>query len=115
MTVPSLFYAAALGGSALAAFGQVCMKHAARRPSARVAAMYGRPAMLAGYLLILASTVVNNWAYGKVPARFAAAFLPVNLLLVALLSAGLLGERLNPRQRAGLGVILLGAAIFALG
>ena len=82
MTAASAHLAAAFAGSAAAAAGQLCMKWAARKPAPNLAAMYLRPPMIAGYLLILASTVLNTWAYKLVPAKALAVFLPLNLLMV---------------------------------
>ncbi|MFO1520737.1 MAG: EamA family transporter [Kiritimatiellia bacterium] len=113
MTAGSAHLAAAFAGSAAAAAGQLCMKWAARKPAPNLAAMYLRPPMIAGYLLILASTVLNTWAYKLVPAKALAVFLPLNLLMVVLLSAAVLGERLTRRQWAGIALILAGTAGFA--
>lgn len=105
--------AVAFAGSASAAVGQLFLKLAARRPATSVTAMYLRPAMLAGYVMILLSTVLNTWAYRTVPAKAIAVFLPLNLLMVVLLSAVFLRERLTGRQCVGLALILAGTAGFA--
>ena len=90
--------AVAFAGSASAAVGQLFLKLAARRPATSVATMYLRPAMLAGYVMILLSTVLNTWAYRTVPAKAIAVFLR---------------ERLTGRQCVGLALILAGTAGFA--
>ena len=104
----------AFAGCAAAAVGQLFLKAAARGPVSAAWGIYLRPMMWMGYAWILTSTVVNTWAYRVVPARAIAAFLPLTLLLVVLLSAGLLRERMTRRQWVGVGLILSGVSVFAL-
>ena len=113
MTADSAHLFAAFAGSVAAATGQLFMKIAAGKPARNLAAMYLRLPMIAGYFLILASTVLNTWAYKLVPAKALAVFLPLNLLMVVLLSAAVLSERLTRRQWAGIALILAGTAEFA--
>ena len=106
-----------LAGVVLASVGQLLLKKGAVRGVARGsrAASFLDPFALAGYALMLASTVTSTLALKVLPLKLTVSLLPLGYLLVALGSIWFLGERLQRRKRWGMAIIVAGIILFNQG
>lgn len=105
-----------LAGVVLASVGQVLMKKGALRGTERgIVATFLDPYTIAGYTLMLGSTVTSTIALKVLPLRFTVALLPLGYVIVVLLSVLALGERVSRTQLWGMTVVLAGIVLFNLG
>jgi drug/metabolite transporter (DMT)-like permease len=105
-----------LSGVLLASVGQLLMKIAALR--GRETSLWRSfldPYLIAGYVLMLLSTVTSTIALKVLPLRMTAALLPLGYVFVMILSATVLAEPMGRRQVWGALVILAGVVVFNLG
>jgi len=103
-------------GVVLAAIGQVLLKKAAARRSAdSIVLSFFDPFAIAGYLLILASTVTSTVALKVLPLKLTVALFPLGYILVVFLSVALLHERMRRHHLWGMLIIVAGIVIFNLG
>jgi multidrug transporter EmrE-like cation transporter len=95
---------------------QLLMKKGASRATGGgfLAAYLNWPTAIA-FALFFAATILNVFAYKKLPLKTSVAVLPANFILVGLLSVVFLKERLNAKQIAGVTVILAGILLYAGG
>jgi uncharacterized membrane protein len=104
-----------LAGVVMASTGQVLMKLGALRGRTSSLAMsFLHPAVLAGYALMLGSTVTSTIALKTLPLRLVVSLLPLGYILVVLLSVSFLHERMKRHHLIGMIVILAGIIVFNL-
>jgi uncharacterized membrane protein len=102
-----------LAGVVFAAIAQVLMKKGAmrRRHDAILSSFVDRYT-LAGYALMLSSTVTSTIALRALPLKLTVSLLPLGYVLVVLLSRLFLAEQLRPRQWLGMLILLIGIILF---
>ena len=107
------FYACAYLGAVLTAIGQVLMKSGARasvgRPWIR---SYLNARTLGAYVILFVTTLLNTYAFRRLPLRVAVIVLPATFLFVGLSSFALFKERFSRAQMAGACAIILGIALY---
>ena len=105
-----------LSSVAMASSGQVLLKKGALRGRDRsVLRSFLDPYVLAGYTLLLVSTVTSTIALKVLPLHLTVALLPLGYVLVVLLSVAVLAERLRRQHVWGMLIILAGIVLFNLG
>ena len=111
MTVAA-HYALALAAVVLTAVSQILLKAGASRLDRGLLRSFLDARTLSAYAIFVGVTVLNLLAYRVVPLKSAAFLLPLTLVLVAALSAALLGERPTRAQWIGMACVILGIAVF---
>jgi small multidrug resistance pump len=105
-----------LAGVVMASAGQVFMKKGALRGrDCSVVGSFLNPFTIAGYALMLASTVTSIIALKILPLHLTVSLLPLGYVVVMLLSVTVLGEKMRRRHVGGMLLILAGIVIFNLG
>lgn len=105
-----------VAGVMLASTGQVLMKKGALRGrDTSLLRSFLDPYVIAGYTLMLVSTVTSTIALKVMPLRLAVALLPLGYVFVMLLSVAVLSERMRRHHLWGALVILVGIIVFNLG
>ena len=105
-----------LAGVVMASIGQVVMKKGALRGRDRsVLRSFLDPYVIAGYTLMLVSTITNTIALKVLPLHLTVALLPLGYVVVVLLSVAVLSERMRRHHVWGMLMILAGIALFNLG
>lgn len=105
-----------LAGVVSASIGQVLMKKGALRGRDRsVFASFLDRYVIAGYVLMLVSTVTATIALKVMPLNLTVALQPLGYVFVALLSVAVLSERMQRHHVWGALIILLGIVLFDLG
>lgn len=105
-----------LAGVAAASTGQVLMKKGAVRGRDRaVLRSFLDPYLIAGYGLMLGSTVTSTIALKVLPLSSTVALQPLGYVVVVLLSVAVVGEEMRRHHVWGLLTILLGVILFNLG
>ena len=105
-----------LAGVCLASTGQVLLKKGATRGRNRpLFHSLFDPFVIAGYVLMLASTITSTIALKVLPLKLTVALLPLGYLVVVSLSVALLHERMRRHHVVGMLLILAGIVIFNLG
>ena len=100
-------------GVVLASAGQILIKKGAVRGRARSAfRSFFDPFVIAGYVLMLASTVTSTIALKVLPLKLTVALLPLSYVVVVPLSVATLGERMRRHHIWGMLLILAGIVIF---
>src|SRR5205807_1662879 len=103
-------------GVVTAAVGQIAMKQGAlRRRDRPVLRSFVDPYLVAGYTLMVVSTVTSTIALKTLPLNRAVALLPLGYIVVVLLSVTVLSERMRRHHVWGMLIILVGIAVFNLG
>lgn len=114
-TSPGLFkyYAAAYLGVVMTAVSQLCFKLGADRSKAHgVLSVFTNPYSVAAYGMLFAVTLLNLFAYRRLPLKISVVVLPFTYILVGLFSFVFLKERVSAQQLLGAGVIILGIVVF---
>jgi drug/metabolite transporter (DMT)-like permease len=102
-----------LAGVAMASTGQMLMKKGALRGRDRsVIGSFFDPFTIAGYALMLASTVTSTIALKTLPLHLTVSLLPLGYLVVVVLSVTILGERMKRHHIWGMLMILAGVVMF---
>jgi multidrug transporter EmrE-like cation transporter len=105
-----------LTGVVMASSGQMLMKKGALRASGRsIARSLLDPFTIAGYSLMLASTITSTIAMKTLPLHLTVALLPLGYIVVVCLSVTILGERMRRHHLIGMLIILSGVVIFNMG
>ncbi|MEA2342513.1 MAG: small multidrug resistance pump [Thermoanaerobaculia bacterium] len=105
-----------LAGVAMASSGQILMKKGALRSGSRpLLRSFLDPFTIAGYALMLCSTVMSTIALKTLPLHLTVVLLPVGYIVVVVLSVAILHERMRRHHVWGMLLILLGIAIFNAG
>jgi len=105
-----------LAGVGMASTGQILMKKGALRGRSRSLLLsFLDPFTVAGYTLMLGSTVVSTIALKVLPLHLTVALLPLGYIVVVMLSVTVLHERMRRHHVLGMLLILAGVAIFNLG
>jgi drug/metabolite transporter (DMT)-like permease len=105
-----------LAGVCLASTGQVLLKKGATRGlrHSMFRSLFD-PFVIAGYMLMLASTVTSTIALKVLPLKVTVTLLPLGYIVVTVLSVMLLHERMRRHHFLGMLLILTGIMIFNLG
>ncbi|MBI2435585.1 MAG: EamA family transporter [Candidatus Hydrogenedentes bacterium] len=110
------YYVIALIAVLLTALCQLLLKlgavHGARHGS--MLQSYFNFSTMTGYLCLLLVTVLNVYAYQVLPLKTAIIFLPLTFASVALISIGVLKERMRRSQVLGTLLIVIGIVLFNL-
>lgn len=102
-----------LAGVAMASTGQILMKKGALRGRNRsVIGSFFDPFTIAGYVLMLASTVASTIALKTLPLHLTVSLLPLGYVVVVALSVAVLGEKMKRHHIWGMAMILAGVIIF---
>lgn len=105
-----------LAGVLSASTGQVLMKKGAFRSRERsVLSSFFDPYVIAGYVLMLASTVTSTIALKVLPLHVTVSLLPLGYIVVVLLSVIVLSERMRRHHVWGMAIIVAGVVLFNLG
>lgn len=105
-----------LTGVVLASTGQVLLKKGALRGRGRsFIRSFLDPFAIAGYVLMLGSTVTSTIALKTLPLRVTVSLLPLGYFVVVFLSVAALRERMRRHHVWGMLLILAGILIFNLG
>ena len=105
-----------LAGVVMASVGQVVMKKGALRGRDRsVLRSFLDPHVIAGYTLMLVSTITSTISLKVLPLHLTVALLPLGYVVVVLLSVAILSERMRRHHVWGMLMILAGIALFNLG
>lgn len=90
-------------------------KGALRGRGGSLAGSFLDPFTIAGYVLMLGSTVTSTIALKHLPLHLAVSLLPLGYVVVVVLSVAVLGERMRRHHVWGMLTILAGIIIFNLG
>ncbi|MEA2163917.1 MAG: hypothetical protein QOK37_2044 [Thermoanaerobaculia bacterium] len=102
-------------GVLLASVGQLLMKKGALRGRRRsLLESFCDPFTIAGYTLMVCSTVTSTIALKTLPLKDAISLQPLGYILVVILSMVVLREKMARRQAVGLILVLAGMIIFNL-
>jgi small multidrug resistance pump len=105
-----------LAGVLVASTGQILMKKGALRSGSRsLTRSFLDPYLIAGYLLMLVSTITATIALKVLPLRVTVSLLPLGYLNVVLLSVTVLREKMKRHHVLGMLIILIGIVVFHLG
>jgi drug/metabolite transporter (DMT)-like permease len=105
-----------IAGVIMASIGQVLIKKGASRGKERpVIRSFFDPFVIAGYMLMLASTVTSTIALKVLPLKTTVSLLPLGYIVVVFLSIAVLRERMRRHHVWGMLIILAGIVIFNLG
>jgi len=105
-----------LAGVVLAATGQLLLKKGALRGRDRsLLGPFLDPFAIAGYVLMLGSTVTSTIALKILPLHLTVSLLPLGYVVVVVLSVAVLGESMRRHHVWGMLLILAGIIIFNLG
>lgn len=104
-----------LAGVVMASTGQLLLKTAALRGRDRsLVRSFLNPFSMAGYLLMLSSTVTSTIALRTLPLRITVSLLPLGYVVVVIFSVVILRERMHRHHVWGMLMILAGVIIFNL-
>jgi multidrug transporter EmrE-like cation transporter len=78
------------------------------------AKLWINPRMLAGYTLMLISSLISLKVFQVLPIKYGVMLFPVALLVVAFGSVWLFAEEISPRAAWGLRLIVCGMLVFNL-
>jgi drug/metabolite transporter (DMT)-like permease len=110
------YYLVAFAATLITAISQVLLKlgalHGNKNNSLLRAYLNLHTAL--GYCLLFTVTLLNVYAYKYIDLKIAVVLVPVTFVLVALLSFGVLKERLSRNNYVGASVILIGMVVFNL-
>jgi uncharacterized membrane protein len=105
-----------IAGVFMAAFGHVLIKTGATRGAGGgIMRSFFDPFVMAGYALMLVSTVVSTIALKTMPLKLTVSLQPLGFIIVVLLSIAFLHERMRRHHVWGMLIILAGIVIFNLG
>lgn len=99
-------------GVVIAGAAQLLLKAAAQKKYRYWIRQYLNIYVVAGYSIMVLSTICTVTAYKVVPLSVAPACEAFGQVIVAILSWTVLKEKMNRKKITGLSVILLGIAIF---
>jgi len=87
-------------------------KGALRGRNRSVIGSFFDPFTIAGYVLMLASTVTSTIALKTLPLHLTVSLLPLGYVVVVALSVAVLGEKMKRHHIWGMAMILAGVIIF---
>jgi len=103
-----------LAGVVMAASGHVLIKKGATRTHSLLGSFFD-PFVIAGYVLMLASTIATTISLKTMPLKLTVSLQPLGFILVVLLSVAFLRERMRRHHLWGMLLIVAGIVIFNLG
>ena len=107
------YYFAAFIGVFLTTVSQLLFKLGANQASGRsILSIYTNPYNISAYVMLLAVTLLNVYAYNQLPIKLAVVILPFTYILVGLSSYLFLKEKATRNQLIGAGIIIIGILIF---
>jgi drug/metabolite transporter (DMT)-like permease len=105
-----------LTGVVMASAGQLLLKWGALRGRHRsLITSFFDPFLIAGYFLMLASTVLSTIALKILPLHVTVSLAPLGFVVVTLLSVLILHEKMRRHHVWGMILILAGIVIFNIG
>jgi uncharacterized membrane protein len=105
-----------VSGVILASIGQVLIKTGATRGKGRsVVRSFFDPFVIAGYTLMMVSTVTSTIALRVLPLKLTVTLAPLGYIIVVFLSLAFLRERMRRHHVWGMVIIVAGIVIFNLG
>ncbi len=104
-----------VGAAFVAAVSQILLKISAGKKEQKGIFEYLNPWVITGYALLMASLVMNMWAYQYVEYRFGPVINAASYVFVLILGRLLLKEKITLRKFAGNFLIILGIAISVAG
>ena len=105
-----------LAGVVAASTGHVLIKKGAVQDRDRpIFLSFLNPLVVAGYALMLASTVTSTIALKVLPLHLTVSLLPLGYVVVVFLSVAVLGERMRRHQIWGMLIVFAGIVVFNLG
>jgi len=111
----TIFHLVVTGSVLLAAFAQMMLKKGASLPHPSFLAEYLNIWVIGGYMMMMASLVIDIWAVSKgVQVKEVSTIESFSYLFVPVLSSMLFNERITLRKAASIGLILCGVAVFFL-
>lgn len=99
-------------GVAIAGISQILLKKASQQAYRHWVFQYLNVRVIAGYGLMVASTLCTVYAYRTIPLSMAPAWDALGQIFVAFLSYWLLSEKISRKKRIGLGIIIVGILVF---
>jgi uncharacterized membrane protein len=100
----------------MASAGQLLMKKGALRGRhASFLTSLMDPFTIAGYVLMLGSTVISTIALKTLPLHRVVSLLPLGYVVVVVLSVLVLHEKMRPHHVWGMLIIVAGIVVFNLG
>lgn len=104
-----------VGGVFISSFSQILLKKSANRTYESRIKEYLNVLVISAYGLFFFSTFLSLYAYKVIPLSMGPILEATGYLWVALLSWGVLGEKIKIRKMIGLVVILLGIIVYSVG
>lgn len=102
-----------IGSALVSSISQVLLKKSAGRQYSSWIREYLNPLVIVAYLLFFSSTLLTMYAY--VPLSFGPMYEATGyIIFVSLLGPIFLWEKLSRRKLLGLGLIIIGAAVFSI-
>lgn len=98
----------------VASFSQILLKKSAQKTYTSVIREYLNPFVIAGYGLMLFSTVLTVMAYKGIELKNGAVIETLGFPVVMVLSRFFFGERITKKKLLGNSLILIGMLVFYL-
>lgn len=98
----------------IASFSQILLKVSARKTYPSVLKEYLNPWVIVGYGMLVCSTLLTIYAYKGIAYKNGPVVESLGFVLVMLLSAGLLREKITKRKLLGNLLIIAGIVVFYL-
>ena len=102
-----------LAGVFLSSVSQIILKKEAGKPHRSFLAEYLNPAVILSYGIFFGCTMLSMFAYRGIPMNWGPVLETAGYLFVTVLGAVFLGEKVNRKKIAALGVIIAGILIYA--
>ena len=93
---------------------QVMLKKAAQREYPSRIREYFNPLVITAYFIFLGTTLISVFAYKVIPLSMGPILESTGYIYATIFGVLIFKEQVNRRQLVGLGLILLGIAVYAL-
>jgi multidrug transporter EmrE-like cation transporter len=103
-----------LCGITIASFSQILLKTSANIKYDGFWQQYLNKRVIAGYLLLVVSTLFSIIAYSGMDYKFGQAFESVGLVLVTVFSCFILKEKISKKKVVGIIMIIAGILVFCI-
>lgn len=104
-----------VGAVFISSFSQILLKKSANRTYENKIKEYLNLLVISAYGLFFSSTFLSLYAYKVIPLSMGPILEATGYLWVALLSWGILGEKIRKWKMIGLAVILFGIIVYSVG
>ena len=98
----------------VASCAQILLKLSAKKKWADILREYVNPYVIAGYILMLISTILTMLSLRTLPLSWSVLIESLSYILVSAMGILILKERLSSRKLLGLGLIVTGIVIFSI-